>query len=130
MGYRSNVHAIIYPVSENVDDKVQDFELLKTLMHTTFKSVLDYWNENDATHFQFRESKTPYLEFYCEDVKWYPEYPAVTEFEEMLRSLVALDEKFAFEFVRVGEDDKDVEVERSHNSECGLHVFTQTEVCL
>jgi hypothetical protein len=43
MGYRSDVKALIYPVSG--EHNLLNYDKLKTLMNTTFKDVFDAWND-------------------------------------------------------------------------------------
>ena len=110
MGYRSNVSTVIYGDNRNPEK----YELLKTLMNTTFEVAYAAWGGTAIWHDAKRV-----LEFRIEDVKWYESYPDVTAFLTMLENLREI-EGYNYEFVRVGEDDTDVESESHGNREEGL----------
>ena len=107
MGYRSDVAVVIY----GDDRAAEKYALLKTLMNTTFKVAYDAWsacaNWHDTKHV---------LEFFIEDTKWYESYPDVAAFITMLENLREI-EGYNYEFMRVGEDDTDIEGE-SHGNQC------------
>jgi len=110
MGYRSNVMALIYPdacVSE--EQVLEKYEQLKVLMATTFKAVVDEFGDPHMTWMH----KDHALMFSLEDVKWYPSYPDVQMFEQMMEAFNADSSDdvpgYCTEFVRVGEESDDVE---------------------
>jgi hypothetical protein len=126
MGYRSDVVCIIYPYGVEVNNvevnKEEKYGLLKTLMATTFKDVVDAWGNNmewlDADYI---------LEFDIPDVKWYGSYPEVKCFEEMRERFEANDfDNFSIEFIRVGEEDDDVE--RCYSVDCEYFLQTSTAI--
>jgi hypothetical protein len=112
MGYRSNVMAIIYPDGGNTFEASAKYEQLKVLMGTTFKDVVDEFGDPYMTWMH----KEHALMFSLEDVKWYPSYPDVQLFEKMLAAFDVADDGsdagisgYCTEFVRVGEENDDVE---------------------
>lgn len=107
MGYRSDVSTVIYGDNRSPEK----YALLKTLMNTTFKVAYDSWSADAIWH-----DTKHVLEFHIEDVKWYESYPDVMAFLTMLENLQEI-EGYNYEFVRVGEDDTDVESESHGNRE-------------
>lgn len=96
---------LIYPDVEKMEDEQPLYDQLKVLMATTFKAVSDEfgdpymkWQDNDRV-----------LKFSLEDVKWYPDYPDVQMFENMLIAFDGEIEGYCTEFVRIGEESDDVE---------------------
>ena len=120
MGYRSNVGAAIYPrdTSNTAAQRKDKYEALRMLMATRFKSVVDAfggceeWVDNALT-----------LQFYIEDVKWYEGYEDVGTFMQFLKDVVDLG--YEYEFVRIGEEDDDVERQCSDCSGYTLSVSRQ-----
>ena len=99
MGYRSDVSALIYG-----DGRSQEgYDLLKTLMNTTFKEAYGAWDSQCEWHDHKRA-----LEFKIEGVKWYDSYPDVQNFMRMLEIVGDMD-GLNCEFLRVGEDNDDIE---------------------
>ena len=100
MGYRSDVTVLVYAASD------EDYNKLRLLMNTTYKQVLTDW-EDDCTWVDSYSA----LKFVIEDVKWYPSYKDVFEFENFRREIETLG--YAVEFIRVGEDYTDIETYES-----------------
>lgn len=125
MGYRSDVVAIFYPNTSLSDDlRVETYSMFKTLMHTTYKDVLDEWKED----FEWFDSRRV-LQFKCDSVKWYPSYPAVSRFEEFFNEIRNNDvDGMECEFMRLGEEDDDVERTSSHHSDYRLSISRSIEV--
>ena len=105
--------AVIYPDGDSPDEYKALYDQLKTLMATTFKDIADElfgqdmtWVDSDCT-----------LKFEMQNVKWYDSYSDVQRFHAML-SQFETDEipGYCTEFIRIGEDDDDVHVERSGQS--------------
>ena len=107
MGYRSDVSTVIY----GDDRTAEKYALLKTLMNTTFKVAYDAWSADVIWH----DTKCV-LEFFIEDVKWYESYPDVMAFLTMLENLREI-EGYNYEFVRVGEQDDDID-RQSEGNQC------------
>ena len=117
MGYRSDVVAIIYPdsVMSEADQKAA-YAQLKTLMATQFKELVDEWFGACMTW----HDDAMVLKFSMQDVKWYPSYHDVQMFTEMMHEFAAHNEDgipgYCTEFMRVGEDEGDVECQRAGNA--------------
>ena len=125
MGYRSDVGVLIYPTRGSTtpmsDDtlklsnisRIEKYEALKTLMGTTFKHVDDAFGDCvewlDDRHT---------LKFFIEYVKWYPDYPDVSDFMRFLDCIQDLG--YEYEFMRIGEDADDVEEQRTPDSDYNL----------
>ena len=120
MGYRSNIRCLIYPMDRAAADAptlVDNYHALVTLMNTTFKDIVDDFGE-DMTF----DEKHRVVDFVFDDVKWYPSYPDVAAFEKMLGEVEELG--FCYEFVRVGEDNNDIEMRESPHCNGYLGVTT------
>jgi hypothetical protein len=110
---------LVYPdACSSEEEQGAKYEQLKVLMATTFKDVVGEfegymtWMDSDCV-----------LKFELEDVKWYPSYPDVRMFEDMLSAFKGYDDTddtddtedtedikgYCTEFVRIGEDSNDVE---------------------
>ena len=119
MGYRSDVHALFYTT------KKEDLPVLKLYMDENFPKDL-----NDLE--EISSNRIYGYEMVYEDVKWYESYDDVKAFNAFkAKYLALLDEqedgkKWKFEFVRIGEDIEDVELEQ-HDSECVLGVSRSIE---
>ena len=124
MGYRSNLMVLIYPDIQNPSEEQPLYDQLKVLMSTVFKGVSEEfegymtWMDSDCV-----------LKFELEDVKWYPSYSDVQMFEKMLAAFKGSGDDdedikgYCTEFVRVGEDNDDVEeVHTGHNNHYYLQV--------
>ena len=121
MGYRSDVMALIYP--EPGDERSAKYDQLKVLMATTFKEVSDAfddpymtWHDNECV-----------LKFDIANVKWYPSFPDVMAFEQMLSTFKGYDDDdikgYCTEFVRLGEESEDAEQSQTgDNNEYYLQV--------
>jgi len=117
MGYRSDVKALVYPNERTEEEVAAQYEMLKTLMSTTFAAVMDDW----GSCFTFNDTRKR-LEFVADDVKWYPVYADVQQFERFLDEVAELG--YSYEFMRVGEEDDDVERKvggEDPQYEVGLH---------
>jgi hypothetical protein len=110
MGYRSEVATVIYGDNRDADK----YALLKTLMNTTFKGAYDAWSASVTWH-----DTKHVLEFRIEDVKWYDGYADVAAFMQMLEEIGEI-EGFNYEFLRIGEDDEDIE--RQNGGEHGDYI--------
>jgi len=118
MGYRSNIRCLIYPMDKAEADAptlVDNYHALKTVMNTTFKEVMNSWSE----HIVFDDDHS-LIDFAIDDVKWYESYPDVSAFMQMIHEV----EDLGYEFVRVGEDNGDIECLESNNHNGYLHVST------
>lgn len=103
MGYRSEVKSVIYQTKDKFDKFYEDN-----------KEEIEYFREkfgclSIATKGPY---KVLFLDF--EEVKWYDSFPEVQSWHNFLAKAEA--EGMFYEFVRLGEDDSDVE---THYSDYG-----------
>lgn len=125
MGYRSNLVVLIYPDIQNPSEEQPLYEQLKVLMATTFKNVSEEFGDPYMTW----QDSDHVLKFELDDVKWYPSYPDVQMFTQMMDAFQNSCDAdtgikgYCTEFVRVGEDNDDVEEGHSgHNNHYYLSV--------
>lgn len=120
MGYRSDVAALIYP--STCDDTERDrYEALKVLMKTQFAAIDQMWG-NSMTF----NDRHMWVEFVETDIKWYPSYGPVQRFMDFLHELPPLG--YDFEFMRIGEDDDDVERIVGDHCRYGLRLNRTIEI--
>lgn len=104
MGYRSDVHAVFYTANK------ESFPLLKLFFDENFprglRESVRVIDDSDFEGFYFEE----------QDVKWYPSYPEVQGFDAFVKHYcqhiseeVAPTASWCYEFLRIGEEDDDIE---------------------
>lgn len=124
MGYRSEVRAAFYTTHKD------DWPILKLLVEENFPKDLD-----EDLHLITSEGMWGY-DFNATDIKWYESYPEIKAFDKFIglfddianemRELKGVNGEpytesvnhWAYEFIRIGEDDGDVERKqggRAHN---------------
>jgi hypothetical protein len=113
MGYRSDVVAIVYAVHEPFGkdsfltlDRGKRYPLLKTLMNTTFKNIVEMW----GNHLEW-DDKDGVLVFRAEDIKWYDSDRDIQAFSNFLKEAEHCG--FEFECMRIGENHTDIETYES-----------------
>lgn len=119
MGYRSDVGLCVYTVGTETEQR-DKFEALKTLMNTRFAEVTHEFE--GCYEYQHSENQ---LRVLLEDVKWYPGFPDVKMFMDMIDSLEELE--YEYDYVRVGEENGDVETLSSSNSDGRIGTRTTLE---
>ena len=107
MGYRSDVQAVIYGPS---DDMLRFVTASK--MDDKFKAI---WKDMAGELNIFTlggGSQITVLHLKCEDVKWYTTYPDVAAWHQLM---VEADQDYDlhYEFIRVGEENGDVDRDQS-----------------
>jgi len=122
MGYRSDVKALIYPVSS--EHSLIEYDKLKLLMNTTFKHVLDSWGNESFSW----DDKHRILVFNANSVKWYESYPEVDMFPKFLADVHELE--YEYEFIRLGEEDDDVEEDSTGDAQGYMYVSRTIQVNL
>lgn len=121
MGYRSDVAVVIYGDGRDPEK----YALLKTLMNTTFKEAYTEFDGNAEWH-----DYKYVLEFAMKSVKWYDGHGEVQKFMKMLEDIVDI-KGFNYEFMRIGEDDGDIERHTGgENAEYILSVTREIQVDL
>lgn len=129
MGYTSNVRCLIYGEPDEMLRFVTAQKLTRPAM---FRELSFYLTE----HMMDRgERGQMLLDLTLHSTKWYTEYEDVREWMAMLGELDdAIDANsqhpLAFEFIRVGEDDNDIERRMSENAEHYLYTYTNIEADL
>ena len=122
MGYRSDVMALIYPAGS--EHNLLHYDKLKTLMNTTFKDVFEGWGDDYFTW----DDEHRVLKFAANHVKWYDSFPDVKRFEEFLAEVRELE--YEYEFLRIGEDDNDIESDYTGDAENYMYVERTIQVNL
>jgi hypothetical protein len=120
MGYRSDVKALIYPA--NGDQNLLEYDKLKLLFNTTFQDVFTAWGED---YFEW-DDRHRVLMFDANSVKWYDSYADVSRFTKFLSEVQELG--YEYEFIRIGEEDDDVETDSTGDAEGFMYVQRTIEV--
>jgi len=114
MGYRSTVEIAMYPTEP------EDFAMLKL-----------YVEEHLPDEFEVVEgSRTKVLHLRVEGVKWYPSYSTVQTYMQCFANweeTFGSPSKCQYEFIRIGEEDGDIEKEWSSGAQGMLYVCTTIE---
>lgn len=118
MGYRSEVMAAFY----TTPDKAAALKLyVDENFPESLKDALEPIKNGRYVGYLFHET----------DVKWYDSYPEIIEFNRFVSNFLELAEqeeiKWAYEFVRIGEDNDDVEENRSNYADYQLRVTRSIE---
>ncbi len=120
MGYRSDVQALIYPQSG--DQNLLEYDKLKLLFGTTFVDVFTAWGED---YFSW-DDKHRVLKFSANSVKWYDSFPEVAKLVSFLADVQELG--YEFEFIRIGEEDDDIETDSTGDANGYMYVSRTIEV--
>lgn len=128
MGYRSEVEAVFYTRDE------EQAPLLKLYVDENFP-------KNEILQERLTPINAPKVWGYhliADNIKWYESYTFVQEFNEFAHAFLAFAESkegsdaeqlnWAYEFVRIGEDTNDIEVERSGNADFILSVSREVQL--
>lgn len=114
MGYRSDVRCLIYGPEEQVCALVAKHKLTadKTVFDdcqpgefTRYKAVRQVYVGNEEG---WQKQIVEVLDFKFDDVKWYDGYEDVARFEQFMTE-EATEFLLNFEFVRIGEDEEDID---------------------
>ena len=101
MGYRSQVKSVVYQTNDKfvkfANDYVDEIEYLTQEFYISYGTKGDY--------------KVLYIDF--DEIKWYDSFPEVIAWKAFLAK--AKEEGLHYEFVRLGEDDSDVEIDYGTN---------------
>ena len=115
MGYRSDVEILFYP------ENPEEFAMLQLYVE---ENLPDKFEVGDMTCNRWPQGNK-YLHIRMEGIKWYPSYEDVIVYTECFDSWeerFGSPPKFHFEFVRIGEDDGDIETQYSDDAEYALQV--------
>jgi len=125
MGYRSDVTALIYP--SGGEHNLLEYDKLKLLLNTTFKDVWDEWGgEREFEDGWEWDDKHRVLQFTATSVKWYESYDEIKRFTEFLAKIQELE--YEYEFIRLGEEDNDIEYDSTGDAQGYLSVRREIEV--
>jgi len=114
MGYRSEVSSVIYAKKDIMDKFKTDYsDKLK---------ALEVHFENNKDEGMSYESNSDYDIIFLKGSswKWYETYTDVKAWHELMD--LATERGLSVEFVRIGEDYEDIEVDYINDSECYLSV--------
>mgnify|MGYP000438486521 CR=1 FL=1 len=124
MGYRSDViFAVAFKNREQMEEILAVYQMdEKVRTHR----VIEKWK-------LCPEHEPPYMVFRGDDVKWYPNYGDVQAFEHIVSVCAEFEEhrgfEFASRFVRIGEDDADIEID-DHLSDDSYDLMDFLQDCL
>lgn len=112
MGYRSEVSSIIYAKKDIMDKfKVDNSDSIKEL-ETHFEN-----NYDEGLSYQ-SNSYYDIIFLRGNGWKWYETYTDVKAWNNLMN--LAIDKGLSVEFIRIGEDEADIEVKYINDSECYL----------
>ena len=122
MGYRSDVMAVFYTYDPS------EYPAIKLFIDENIPE----WFRGDEYMSTFeRGDNLRGVKFHITDVKWYPSYADIDGFERGMGVFKGLadgtDSKWCFEFVRLGEEVKDIEERQSYGSNNLLYVSRSIE---
>lgn len=134
MGYRSQVRVLIYGDPDKLNALLVSRQLLgevsaiedwgsfrryrikRRLFDYEASDALGPSPDNGRTQAVYKDVEIEVLDFEGDYVKWCPEFPDVAQFTAMMHA--APDLGLSYEFIRIGEDDTDIESE-SHIDDDG-----------
>lgn len=125
MGYRSDVK---YVLLFNTDEQRQAFKLEAMLIAADVDQGLDVINNDWEYKIDLHDEDFPYqIRTHYEDIKWYESIPWVT-LQEKLMDLVVEEYGGGYVFLRLGEENDDVEEEHNCAGETYLYADNYIEV--
>ncbi len=124
MGYRSDVK---YVMLFNTEENRQAFKLEAMLVAADINSGLDVIN-NDWDYHIDNSDEYPYqIRVHYNDIKWYESTPWV-DLQIKLMQLVSKTYEGAFVFLRLGEEDDDIETQTDAYNNEGVYVDNYIEL--
>ena len=120
MGYRSDVMAVFYTYDPSEYPSIKLF----------IDENIPEWFRGDEYMSTFEKANLQGIKFDVREVKWYPSYADVHGFErafEKFEKLADENNRWNWEFIRLGEEVEDVEQKRSYNSDNLLYVSRSIE---
>ena len=125
MGYRSDVK---YVLLFNTDEQRQAFKLEAMLIAADIESGLDVINNDWEYKIDLHDEDFPYqIRTHYEDVKWYESTPWVS-LQEKLMDLVVSDYGGGYVFLRLGEENDDVECDHNCSGERDTYLYADNYV--
>jgi hypothetical protein len=124
MGYRSDVK---YVILFNTEEQRQAFKLEAMLIAADVESGLDVINNDwDYKIDTYDEDFSYQIRVHYDDVKWYESTPWV-DLQDKLMRLAADSYEGAYVFLRIGEEDDDVE-QHSAAHDDNIHVYVDNYI--
>jgi hypothetical protein len=122
MGYRSQVRCLIYGTKDNLDAYITEASLINgSTVLLEFKEALSRYTTKAEIYGENKSEVVTLhvLDLYGDDWKWYESYPDVQAWMKLMHESVEAD--LQYEFIRVGENDDDIE---RHSSEEQLFLLS------
>jgi hypothetical protein len=124
MGYRSDVK---YVILFKTEEQRQAFKLEAMLVAADIESGLDVINNDWEYKIDLHDVDFPYqIRVHYEDVKWYESTPWV-DLQERLMKLARDSYEGGFVFLRLGEEDDDVEAQSGVHDD-DIHVYVDNYI--
>ena len=124
MGYRSDVK---YVILFKTEEQRQAFKLEAMLVAADIESGLDVINNDWEYKIDLHDVDFPYqIRVHYEDVKWYESTPWV-DLQERLMKLARDSYEGGFVFLRLGEEDDDVEAQSGVHDD-KIHVYVDNYI--
>ena len=120
MGYRSDVAIAIYGPEEIMVPFIAANRMLDNSPLVTDKEYVDCYTFSTRTAVGGEMQKAYMINTKFESVKWYPNYPDVMSWTKLIADAQQV-EGLNTEFIRVGEEDADVETEY-HGEHCQYYL--------
>jgi len=121
MGYRSDVEILFYP------ENPEEFAMLQLYVE---ENLPDKFEVVDMTCNRWPQGNK-YLHLRLESVKWYPSYEDVVVYTECFGNWATMfgsTPRFHYEFVRLGDDDNDIETDYSENAEFAMRASRSIDI--
>lgn len=124
MGYRSDVK---YVILFKTEEQQQAFKLEAMLVAADIESGLDVINNDWEYKIDLHDVDFPHqIRVHYEDVKWYESTPWV-DLQERLMKLARDSYEGGFVFLRLGEEDDDVEAQSGVHDD-DIHVYVDNYI--
>jgi hypothetical protein len=137
MGYRSQVHALIYGpedkicalVAKHVLEGGNVFEHFKDDIRRfkTKRSVYTATEAHDGRAYAWIEHEIEVIELRGDSWKWYDDYPDVQAWEALMLE-AATEFDCITEFVRIGEDSNDIQVEMNVEDGGDAYLYVSSSI--
>lgn len=124
MGYRSDVK---YVMLFNTEENRQAFKLEAMLVAADINSGLDVINNDWDYHIDSSDEYPYQIRVHYNDIKWYESTPWV-DLQIKLMQLVSKTYEGAFVFLRLGEEDDDIDTQTDAYNNEGVYVDNYIEL--
>ena len=125
MGYRSDVK---YVLLFNTEEQRKLFNMEAKLIASDVEHGLNIVNDDFDFHYDEHDADFPYqIRVHFNDVKWYESTPWV-DMQDKLMQLAVDSYEGAFVFLRLGEEDDDVETKSDTHNDDSVYVDNYIEL--